>query len=99
MELDEKPMKEFVKKHKMDWRDEYMQAGVVVEEAIELKEAVLQYGGYQTMTEAADVIIAVMVLAELKGWSRGLPELVAEKMRENLKKPVGRNVGEKVRKA
>ncbi|MCK4328902.1 hypothetical protein KAX02_03560 [candidate division WOR-3 bacterium] len=99
MELDENPIKEFVKKHEMGWRDEYMQAGVVVEEAIELKEAVLQYGGYQTMTEAADVIIAVMVLAELKGWSSGLPELVAEKMRENLRKPVGRKVGEKVRKA
>ena len=99
MEIDETPMKEFVKKHEMGWRDEYMQAGVVVEEAIELKEAVLQYGGYQTMTEAADVIIAVMVLAELKGWSSALPELVAEKMRENLKKPIGRNVGEKVRKA
>ena len=99
MELDVKPIEEFVKKHEMGWRDEYMQAGVVVEEAIELKEAVLQYGGYQTMTEAADVIIAVMVLAGLKGWSSGLPELVEEKMRENLRKPVGRNAGEKVRKA
>lgn len=99
MDFDVKPIKEFVKKHEMGWRDEYMQAGVVVEEAIELKEAVLQYGGYQTMTEAADVIIAVMVLAELKGWSNGLPELVAEKMRENLMKPVGRKAGEKVRKA
>jgi len=98
-----------VKKHGMDWRDEWMQAGVVVEEARELREQVLRkkliltkYGGrdneHEIKVEAADVIISVMILAELNGWLSELPELVAEKMKENLEKPVGRNPGEKVRK-
>jgi len=99
MDIDVKPIKEFVEKHKMNWGDEWMQAGVVSEEAAELKEAVLRYGGHQTKREAADVIISVMILAELKGWLAELPELVAEKMEENLEKPVGRKLGEKVRKA
>ena len=99
MQIDEKTIEEFVEKHNMDWRDEWMQVGVVLEEAKELREVVIQYGGHQTKVEAADVIIAIMVLAQLKGWLGELPELVAKKMEENLKKPVGRKSGEKVRKA
>lgn len=91
-------IKDFVKKHGMNWRDEWMQSGVVVEEAKELRESVTSTDGHQTKKEAADVIITVMVLAELDGWLSELPDLVAEKMKENLEKPVGRNVGEKVRK-
>lgn len=91
-------IKEFVKKHSMDWRDECMQAGVVAEEAGELYQAVVFHKGHQIKREAADVIITVMVLAELNGWLSELPDLVAEKMKENLEKPVGRNPGEKVRK-
>lgn len=99
MKIDENPIGEFVKKHKMDWRDEWMQVGVVLEEAKELREASLQYGGHTVKEEAADVIIAIMVLAASKGWLTELPELVAKKMEENLKKPVGRKAGEKVMKA
>lgn len=98
MEIVNESIKEFVKKHNMDWRDEWMQAGVVVEEAKELREAVAYHGGHQIKREAADVIITVMVFAELNGWLSELPELVVEKMKENLEKPVGRNVGEKARK-
>jgi len=99
MEINEKPIEEFVEKHKMDERDYYMQARVMEEEAREVKVALLQYDGRAVREEAADVIIATMVLAEIGGWLDELPELVAEKMRENLEKPVGRNPGEKVRKA
>lgn len=95
MKINEKPIGEFIKKHKIDWRDEWVQVGVVLEEAKELREAVLQYGGYQTKEKAADVIIAIMVLAELQGWLGELPALVASRMEENLEKPAG----EKVRKA
>lgn len=98
MEIAVESIKEFVKKYGMDWRDEWMQAGVVAEEVEELKDAVASHGGHQIKREAADVIIATMVLAESQGWLEELPELVAEKMKENLEKPVGRNVGGKVRK-
>lgn len=98
MEIDDNPIKEFVKKHDTNWRDDYMQAGVIVEEAKELRASLLRYGGHPTMVEAADVIITVMVLAELLGWLDELPRLVAEKMKINLEKPVGRKSGEKVSK-
>ena len=94
MEIDEKSIKEYVEKHKMSWEDEWERAGVVSEKAKVLREAVLQYKGYQTMEEASDVIIAIMILAELQGWLGELPYLVANRMKENLEKPVG----EKVRK-
>ena len=98
MEIDEKPIKEFVKKQHMDWRDMWMQTSVIIEEAKEVHRAQLMYGGYEVRKEAADVIIATMVLAELDGWLEELPALIAEKMKINLEKPTGRNPGEKVRK-
>jgi len=98
MEIDDKPIKEFVNKHGMDWQDEWMQAKLIVEEANEVRDALLQYGGYSVKKEVADVIITTMVFAELAGWLEELPDLIAEKMKINLEKPVGRKPGEKVRK-
>ena len=92
MEIDENPIKEYVENHKMSWEDEWKRAGVVSEKAKELREAVLQYKGYQTMEEASDVIIAIMILAELQGWLGELPALVANRMKENLENPIGEKV-------
>ncbi|MCK4329452.1 hypothetical protein KAX02_06380 [candidate division WOR-3 bacterium] len=95
MEIDVTLIREYLKEHKLSWEDEWKRAGVVSEKAKELREAVLQYKGYQTMEEACDVIIAIMVLAELQGWLGELPDLVVKRMKQNIEKPIG----DKVRKA
>jgi len=95
MQIDEKLIREYVENHKMSWKDEWKQAGIVSEKAKVLRDAVLQSKGCQTMEETADMIIAIMTLAELQGWLGELPALVANRMKENIEK----SVGEKVRKA
>lgn len=98
MEIDDRPIREFVKKHGMTGYDQPMQAGVIVEEAKEVIKAMLYRERHPVREEIADVVISAMVFAENGGWLDKLPGLIEEKMKINLEKPVRKKSGEKVRK-
>jgi len=98
MEIDEKLIKEFVKKQDITEDDQWMQARVIEEEAREVRDAVLGSRIRDIQEEIADVIISALVFADSNGWLNELPAIIADKMKINLEKPTGRNPGEKVRK-
>jgi len=86
-------IKAFVKKQNLTDKDSYIQVKVVVEEAQELQNAILNADEENIKEELADVIIATAVLAEIKGYLSNMTDLVAKKMQVNLKKPIRKNGG------
>jgi len=93
MYIDEDPIRRFVQKQKLTPKDSYIQVKVVVEEAQELQNAILNADEENIKEELADVIIATMVLARIKGYHNDMTRLIAEKMKANLRKPVRKNGG------
>ena len=93
MYIDEDPIRRFVQKQKLTPKDSYIQVKVVVEEAQELQNAILNADEENIKEELADVIIATAVLAEIKGYLSNMTDLVAKKMQVNLKKPIRKNGG------
>ena len=93
MYIDEDPIRRFVQKQNLTSKDSYIQSKVVVEEALELQNAILNADEDNIKEELADVIIATMVLARIKNYHNDLTKLIAEKMQVNLKKPVRKNGG------
>ena len=93
MYIDEDPIRRFVQKQKLTTKDSYIQVKVVVEEAQELQNAILNADEENIKEELADVIIATAVLAEIKGYLSNMTDLVAKKMQVNLKKPIRKNGG------
>ena len=93
MYIDEDPIRRFVQKQNLTSKDSYIQSKVVVEEALELQNAILNADEDNVKEELADVIIATAVLAEIKGYLNNMTDLIAKKMQVNLKKPVRKNGG------
>jgi len=96
----------FVGKHRMGLADKVVQAMCVVEEANELVTAAMSRGNFpfhdlgvhHEREEVADVIITALVYAGISGFLDEVDDLVKEKMKINLEKPVRQQIGVKVSK-
>lgn len=102
MYLNDKLVKEFVKKQDISGHeDEVMQFKCIREELDELNvEWVMNVNVPEDaeVGEMADVLVTLLVFAELRGYWNRLEDAFEEKMKVNVRKPVRKGKGMKAKK-
>ena len=89
MNLSDESIKDFCRRHSLTWKDREMQRKCIREEFEELMKAP-QLEEYE---EAADVLVTILVYAELSGFMHKIEKEFERKMIENNEKPVRRGSG------
>lgn len=84
MHLDERSVREFCNRHSMSWKDRDMQRECMKEELFELLGSPLE----EEYKEAVDVIVTVLVYAQISGFLHKIEEEFERKMAVNNDKPI-----------
>ena len=93
MFLNEQSIKDFCKRQSLTWKDRAMQRDCIMEEISELMRAPPP----EEYEEAVDVIVTILVYAQLSGFLHKIEKEFERKMVDNNDKPIRRGIG-KVKK-
>lgn len=89
MYLSEDLVKVFCNRHSLTWKDRAMQRKCILEEVEELMKAPPP----EEYEEAVDVIVTILVYAEMSGFMHKIEKEFERKMIVNNEKPVRRGIG------
>ena len=93
LNLSEESIKDFCRRQSLTWKDREMQRKCIREEVEELMQAPQS----EEYKEAVDVLVTVLVYAQMSGFMHKLEKEFERKMIENNEKPIRRGSG-KVKK-
>ena len=89
MYLNEESIKDFCKRQSLTWKDREMQRNCIREEVLELMKAPPP----EEYEEAVDVIVTILVYAQLSGFMHKIEKEFERKMEVNLQKPIRSGTG------
>ena len=89
MEISNELVKEFCRRQSLTWKDRAIQRDCIMEEISELMRAPPP----EEYEEAVDVLVTILVYAQLSGFLHKIEKEFERKMQTNIQKPIRRGTG------